>query len=218
MKSRIKNRPEFKPDMGVRQFQPQYWYREELIQICRAHGLDYSGAKADLEERLIGFLRGPVSPPIARQKKKTEKRKYPVSGTSREVVTRRISLDSPVSSGFAFNAHAREFFAEYFKNPDFKFTMEMAEFVRDARAKGNERAKVQDLVKIYERVQREKKDGTRKLPPILRWNTFVRDFNRDPQTAHLKNKMEAAAKLWGIVRDRPGPKKYDRSLLKFLKE
>jgi hypothetical protein len=212
MKSRIKNRPEFGPDMGVRQFQAQYWYREELIQICRAHGLDYSGAKADLEERLIGFLRGPVSPPIARKKERKEKKQ------KRKVVTKRISLDSPVSSGFAFNAQAREFFAEYFKNPDFKFTMEMAEFVRDARAKGNERAKVQDLVKIYERVQREKKDGTRKLPPILRWNTFVRDFNRDPQTAHLKNKMEAAAKLWRIVRDRPGSKKYDRSLLKFLKE
>lgn len=45
------------------------------------------------------------------------------------------------------------------------------------------------------------------------WNGFVRDFNRDPRTRSMANRMQVAALLWRAVKDRPGSKMYSSKLL-----
>ncbi|MCR5213743.1 MAG: SAP domain-containing protein, partial [Lachnospiraceae bacterium] len=40
-------RPEFESITDYDEFCKYYWYREELIRICKAHGLKYSGSKIE---------------------------------------------------------------------------------------------------------------------------------------------------------------------------
>ena len=101
----------------------------------------------------------------------------------------------------------------------------MAQFLRKAEARGDMKATVGDLVKIYEQVQIAKKTGSprKSLDPAAertgQWNAFVKDFSKDPQTKYFSSRLKAAALLWGHVRDRAGSKKYTRRLLlEFNKE
>jgi len=201
--AKIKHRPVFSSELMVAEFARHYWYKEELIAICKREGIDSRGSKADLESRLINFLR-------TGRKKRGDLSKHRKRGG-------RIRLNSKIIDGFSFNAHSRDFFGKLLGISDFKFTMEMAQFVREAKSKENQKATVADLLRIYEKVQMQKASGTRKLPHTLRWNRFVRDFNADSKTRHLTDRMNSAAKLWAIVRDTPGPKKYSSALLRYLR-
>ena len=41
-------RPEFDSIKDFEEFNKYYWYREELIKICKAHGLKADGSKIEL--------------------------------------------------------------------------------------------------------------------------------------------------------------------------
>lgn len=209
-------RPAFNPSMKASEFSSHYWYREELSAICKKYNLS-RGTKADMEEAVLSFLRTPQG---SRKQKQGAK---PGSESKRKAAKRSsgaIDLKTRIIDGFRFNDQARQFFSNYFEKSNFKFTKEMAEAVREANAKQNSKLRVQDLVNIYAKVQKAIKSGKgrpgTKVDHIYRWNTFVRDFNADPDNRGIPNRMEAAAKLWRIVRDRPGPKTYSKDLLKYL--
>ncbi|MBL8019803.1 MAG: SAP domain protein [Leptospirales bacterium] len=212
-------RPPFNPGMKASEFASHYWYREELSAICKKYDLG-RGTKADMEEAVLAFLRSPKGSKKQKQVPKPRAKPRSKPGSIRRGGNDSIDLKTRIIDGFRFNDQARQFFSNYFEKSNFKFTKEMAEAVRDANAQQNSKLRVQDLVNIYTKVQKAIESGKdrpgTKVDHIYRWNTFVRDFNADPENRGISNRMEAAAKLWRIVRDRPGPKVYSRELLKYL--
>ena len=52
------NRPEFDDVKSFAEFQKYYWYREELIKICKAHGLKAPSGKIELYKVIEAYFSG----------------------------------------------------------------------------------------------------------------------------------------------------------------
>ncbi|GGG74572.1 hypothetical protein [Paenibacillus radicis (ex Gao et al. 2016)] len=68
---------------------------------------------------------------------------------------------------------------------------------------------VADLIQVYE----GKTELVSAEEKTYQWNNFVKDFNKDPRTKAIGNRMNVAAQLWKQVRDNPGSKQYSPDLL-----
>ncbi|GGB36061.1 hypothetical protein GCM10011409_11850 [Lentibacillus populi] len=193
---------QFHPDMTIKEFEQHYWYKEDLKRICREHNLSSHGIKAELEDRIKGFLQGEIVPDKRKQSSGQRKRKSPAE----------ISLDTKlIPDGFKFNQRARGFFKAYYKVSKFSFTKEMASALRDAERRSDQDMTVADLIAIYENGKRIR--TTSPEDRTYQWNNFVRDFNSDDRTKGMKNKMKVAAYLWKQVKNNPGSKEYNGELL-----
>ncbi|MEI1277500.1 SAP domain-containing protein [Leptospira venezuelensis] len=203
----MKLRPSFEKIKTISEFESHYWYREELQEICTGLKISSKGAKAELEERLRSYIK------LGRDMflKKENTSISPISIRRKNKSGKEITLKSKIiPEGIRFDSKFREFCRDYYGLKKFSFTKAMAEAVRDAEKVGNLKLSVQDLLKVYENPPKEERPDDR----VLRWNRFVKDFHSSTKTSPLKNKLNIAAFLWGKVRDRPGSKKFDPSLLK----
>lgn len=106
-------RPLFSEFESYEEFKKYYWYRDELIQICRDLQIVNTGSKLELSQRIEQYFKGHII-----NVKKTVKRIKP----STEVLTLDTSL---VACGFCFNQKFRDFFIEQTKVTNFKFNADM---------------------------------------------------------------------------------------------
>lgn len=201
------NRPDFNRNMSVEEFSQHYWYKEELKRICADCKIPSYGTKAELETKIKNYLSG----------KKVVDHRQQMSNMRKGMSSNSITVDTKlIPEGFKFNQKAREFFANYYNVPKFKFTKDMASALREAERQGDLDMTVADLIKIYEKGKDGKKKNNVVNSPeekTYQWNNFVSDFNRDIRTQGMKNKMKVAAFLWNYVKTNPGPKKYNKDLL-----
>ena len=51
-------RPEFDSIKDYAEFSKYYWYRDELIKICKAHGLKSDGTKIELNKVIEAYFSG----------------------------------------------------------------------------------------------------------------------------------------------------------------
>lgn len=205
------SRPPFHPAMNPSDFERYYWYKSELQQICKQYGLPASGTKAELLNRVKGWLEG--------KEIRDDRQVY----ANRRKKANELAEITPetrlIPDGFKFNRKAREFFKRYYGVEKFSFTKEMAAALRDAERRGDMEMTVADLIRIYE----ESKAGKKRRPATAeektyQWNAFVRDFNADARTKGWSNRMQIAALLWRHVREGSGPKRYDPDLLDQFRE
>ena len=68
-------RPEFDSIKDYTEFCKYYWYRDELIKICKAHGLKATGSKIELNKVIEAYFSGEK---ILLEKKKPAKKKTAV--------------------------------------------------------------------------------------------------------------------------------------------
>lgn len=55
-------RPTLTKDMNVQSFKDYYWLKEDLKTFCSEHGMNDSGPKVELADRIELFLRTGVRP------------------------------------------------------------------------------------------------------------------------------------------------------------
>ncbi|MCC2252734.1 SAP domain-containing protein [Virgibacillus sp. AGTR] len=197
---------DFNRNMSVKEFSQHYWYKEELKRICIDCKIPSHGTKAELESKIKNYLSG----------KKVGDNRQKVSNIRKGVRSTKITVATKlIPEGFKFNQTAREFFANYYNVPKFKFTKEMASALREAERQGDLNMTVGDLIKIYEKGKNGEENHSIISPEekTYQWNNFVRDFNKDTRTQCMKNKMKIAAFLWNYVKTNPGPKEYNEDLL-----
>ena len=191
-------RPDFDSIRTFEEFSKYYWYRDELIKICKDHGLSAPSGKIDLYKVIESYFKGEK---ILPEKKKVRKK-----------ATREISLDAGIlECGFTFGNKAREFFRQQTGEPDFKFNVDMVATVKAVKESGDESFTVGDLLDIYY----GKKTYATYDKSALQWNKFVHDFCEDEETSIYPERLKAAAALWKIVRESDMEKVYSREL--FLK-
>ena len=68
-------RPCFKNINSYQEFRKYYWYREELKQICKEIGTDYSGTKPELNHTIEEYFNGNI---IKKRKKPPNQKQYPI--------------------------------------------------------------------------------------------------------------------------------------------
>ncbi|MBR2103721.1 MAG: hypothetical protein IJ933_00330 [Bacteroidales bacterium] len=191
------SRPPFSEIKTYQEFSKYYWYRDELIQICRELGLPSSGMKLELSRNIQAYFNGE---PIE------EKLKVK---TSKSVVTNASLSTKLLECGFTFGPKFREFFAEQTGIKNFKYNADMVATVKKVKEDNDTTFTLGDLLEIYYR----RKTYAIYDKSALQWNKFVHDFCADPRTANIPDKLKTAALLWRIVRESTHEKIYTPQLL-----
>lgn len=189
-------RPTFNMITSYEEFLQYYWYREELVQICKGLGLEYQGTKPELNHIIEAYFAGQR---IEHTKKKCS-----------HATTEALSLDTPLlACGFAFNAKFREYFSTLTGDTPFKFTADMATAWRKVKAEQDTAFTIADLLRIYYG------DTTyaRYDASSCQWNQFLKDFCASDESNVYSNKLQVAAMLWNKVRDSKDAKVYSPELL-----
>ena len=197
-------RPDFDTIKSYEDFLKYYWYREELIKICKAHGLKADGSKIELNKVIEAYFAGEK---ILPEKKAPVKRKKPV-------VTELTPDTGLIECGFTFGPRFREFFIKQTGEEKFKFNVDMVATAKAVKANGDESFTLGDLLDIYY----GKQTYATYDKSALQWNKFVHDFCEDEATKVYPERLKAAAALWKIVRESDREKKYTHELLEEFRE
>ncbi len=201
----MNNRPPFTEIKSFEEFSKYYWYREELQKICRSLGIDASGMKADLNHNIKEYFNGNIIHPEVPDRR-TRAAKKPTKSATLTPLTLQMSL---LECNFCFSQRFRDFFSEQTRIKNFKFNVDMVATARKVKETKDASFTLGDLLDIYY----GKKTYAKYDKICLQWNKFVQDFCADPANAHIPNKLEAAAKLWKIVRESTREKVYTHGLL-----
>ena len=197
------DRPDFDSIKDYAEFSKYYWYREELIRICKAHGLKAPSGKIELNKVIEAYFSGekilPEKKPV---KRKTAK------------VTELTLQTGLIECGFTFGPRFREFFEKQTGESRFKFNVDMVATAKTVKENGDESFTLGDLLDIYY----GKKTYVTYDKSALQWNKFVKDFCLDPATEVFPERLKAASKLWKIVRESDQEKVYSPDLLKKHKD
>lgn len=191
-------RPDFDSISNFAEFSKYYWYRDELIQICRAKGLKHDGGKIELYHVIESYFAGEKILP--EQKSRIRHKK---------TVTELTPDTGLIECGFTFGNRFREFFIEQTGEKNFRFNVDMVATAKAVKENGDESFTLGDLLDIYY----GKKTYAVYDKSALQWNKFVKDFCADKATDKYPDKLKAAARLWKIVRESDGEKVYSRGLL-----
>ena len=192
------DRPEFDSIKDYAEFSKYYWYRDELIKICKDHGLKSPSGKIELNKVIEAYFAG--------EKILPEKK----SGRKEKPVVTELTLDTGlIECGFTFGNKFREFFSKQTGEDHFKFNVDMVATVKAVKESDNESFTLGDLLDVYY----EKKIYAQYDKSALQWNKFVKDFCADDATKVFVERLKAAAILWRIVRDSDMEKIYSRELL-----
>ena len=195
------DRPDFDSIKSYDEFLKYYWYREELIRICKEHGLKAPSGKIELYKVIESYFRGEK---ILPEKKPVRKKKATVTELTLET--------GLVECGFTFGPRFREFFEKQTGEQRFKFNVDMVATAKAVKENGDVSFTLGDLLDIYY----GKKTYVTYDRSALQWNQFVKDFCADPATDIFPEKLKAAAKLWKIVRESDQEKVYTNKLLEKL--
>ncbi|MBO4864380.1 MAG: hypothetical protein J5517_08435 [Eubacterium sp.] len=197
------DRPNFDNIKSYEEFCKYYWYRDELIKICKAHGLKAPSGKIELNKVIEAYFAGEKILPD----KKPAVRK-------RKAATGELTLETGLlECGFTFGNRFREFFSNQTGVKPFKFNVDMVATVKAVKEQGDESFTLGDLLDIYY----GKKTFTKYDKSALQWNKFVKDFCADDATKIFSERLKAAAVLWKIVRESDRKKEYTHELFEEYK-
>lgn len=200
-------RPDFEDIKDFEEFSKYYWYREELIKLCKAHGLKADGSKIELYKVIEAYFSGEKILPQRNTRKK--------QGVSRKKIVSELTLETGlIECGFTFGPRFREFFSKQTGEERFKFNVDMVATAKAVKESGDETFTLGDLLDIYY----GKKTYAKYDKSMLQWNKFVHDFCADDATLVFDERLKAAAALWKIVRESDKPKVYSHELFDKYKE
>ena len=92
-------RPDFEYIKDYDEFCKYYWYREELIRICKAHGLWAPSGKIELNNVIKAYFSGEKLLPEKKQARRTK------------AAVKELTLNTGLlECGFTFGNRFREFF------------------------------------------------------------------------------------------------------------
>lgn len=194
----MSTRPDFKSIKDFEEFKRHYWYRKELVDICKTLNIDSSGSKAELLNTIEEYYKGNLN------KKRFHTLRHSVS-TSCELTLKTTVIEC----GFCFNERFREFFRVQTENKNFKFTADMVASVKKAKQDNDTTFTLQDLLDIYY----GKKEYAKFDSSSCQWNKFLKDFCADKDNERFTNKLKVASIIWKEVRDSTREKIYTSDLI-----
>jgi hypothetical protein len=195
------NRPKLNKKISIKDFKDYYWLKEELVEFCRAIGINSSGGKIDISNRIIKFLENGELIIKSNIKKKTIISKFDWN-------VEKLNTATLITDNYRNTENVREFFRQNIGD-HFKFNVEFMNWMKAHQGKtlGNAIEKWIEISKL-----KKDKNYKTEIAPQFEYNTYMREFLND--NPHLSSKD--AIKSWKIKRDKPGVKKYEKEDLLYI--
>lgn len=188
----------FKKINSYDDFIKHYWYKKDLVAICRYLNSDSSGTKQDLNAHIQEYFKG------------NQVKQLKVSKSSKRVAVLTLTPStSLLDCEFAFNQRFRDYFSTQTGIKPFKFTADMAAAWRQVKKEENQDFTLQDMLDVYY----QKPNTIRYDHAACEWNQFVKDFCADKKSQQFSNRLKVAAVLWGIVKNSTQDKIYRTELV-----
>ena len=190
------NRPELNNKISAEDFINFYWLKEELVAFCRTMGLNVTGSKIDIAERIRIFLiSGEILVPV---KTKTNKAISKFNWS-----TAVLSLNTVLTDNYKSTENVRRFLTSRIGN-HFYFTVDFMKW-----AKQNAGKTLGDAISEWTRQYNLKKDKhhTTDIAPQFEYNRYIRAFMADNPGKMTKE----AVKCWKLKRALRGSNEYEKS-------
>jgi hypothetical protein len=190
------DRPLLNDKISTQDFQEHYWLKEELSVFCKVCGIDRTGGKAELANRIMLFLEsgGVVSTKVKPNKTSTSKFNW-----SKEVLTG----ETTITDNYKNSENVRLFFLREI-SPHFHFNVEFMKW-----AKHNTGKTLQEAIKEWGRLFELKKDKNYHtiIEPQFEYNKYMRAFLADNHGKSIKE----AIRFWKLKSAQRGTNEYERS-------
>lgn len=187
-------RPEITKNLDGRVFKEFYYLKEELVDFCKAEGLQTSGGKEDITNRICHYL------------KTGEKIKTPQTRKAINKNIANLKLTDKIEENFVCSETHRRFFKKRV-GKKFSFNVEFQKWL-----KLNSGKTYKDAISAYYQILENKKTKKTKIDKQFEYNTYIRDFfveNKD------KNLSEAI-RCWKYKKSLAGNNKYEKDDLRAL--
>jgi hypothetical protein len=149
-------------------FKSQYWLKKELIAFCREKGINTSGGKIEITERILAFLQNDeiIKKPTEKSRKKQSK--FDWNGST-------LTPGTIITDNYKNTEQVRNFFKKHIGD-HFRFNTEFMAWMKD-----NVGLTLQDAVKEWERLSVTKRDKNNpsEIAPQFEYNQFIRDYFRE---------------------------------------
>ena len=184
----MSERPKLSLNISVDTFKNYYFLKEELVDFCRQNGLQTSGSKQELTERIACFLE---------TGKRTKTNPKPKSTVNIGDITE----DTLIEPNIVCSEKHRAFFKEKI-GKTFSFNVAFQKWL-----KSNAGKTYADAIQAYYAILEEKKKSKTVIDKQFEYNTYIRDFFADNNGMSLEN----AIKCWKYKKSLKGHNRYEKS-------
>lgn len=177
----------------------KYYYKNDLVSLCKKMNVPHHGTKYELQERLLEFVKSGRKDTYKTKRKKTT------------LCPKEITLDTRfIENGLKFDQNLRNYISKQTGKNNIIFTKHMGHAVRKARRDGTD-ITVKELIDIFN----TPKSGLEEIPEdkTYQWNNFVRDFTQSNESLKYNEKLKVASILWNEVRESHHEKIYRKELI-----
>ncbi|RGD74961.1 DUF6434 domain-containing protein [Anaerofustis stercorihominis] len=189
----MSERPDLNKNLDSKTFKSYYYLKEELVNFLRKEGLQTSGSKLELTDRISHYL-------------DTGEKKESKTAMKKSHFNKKITLSSIIEENFVCSEHHRKFFKEQIGS-SFSFNVLFQKWL-----KSNSGKTYHEAVEAYYKILEDKKKGKTKIDKQFEYNTYIRDFFNDNKGKTL----EDAIKCWKYKKSLKGHNKYEESDLDIL--
>ena len=176
-------------------FKSYYYLKEELAAFCRKEGLQTTGSKTELAERIATYLETGKKTRISY---KSHKQPSPII---------HITKETEIERDFVCSEKRRSFFKQII-DKSFSFNVAFQKWL-----KSNAGKTYQDAIEAYHQIQEEKKKGKTTIGQQFEYNTYIRDFFADNPDKSLQD----AIKCWQYKKEQQGNNRYEKADSDILK-
>ena len=184
----MSERPELSLNISVDTFKNYYYLKEELVDFCRQNGLQTSGSKQELTERIACFLE---------TGKRTKTNPKPKSTVNIGDITE----DTLIEPNIVCSEKHRAFFKEKI-GKTFSFNVAFQKWL-----KSNAGKTYAEAITAYHIILEEKKKGKTVIDKQFEYNTYIRDFFADNHGMSL----DEAIICWKYKKSLEGHNRYEKS-------
>ncbi len=184
----MSERPELSLNISVDTFKNYYFLKEELVDFCRQNGLQTSGSKQELTDRIAYFL-------------ETGKKKSASSKRIQAESIGEITENTLIEANIVCSEKHRAFFKERIGKA-FSFNVAFQKWL-----KSNAGKTYADAIQAYYAILGEKKKSKTVIDKQFEYNTYIRDFFADNNGMSLEN----AIKCWKYKKSLKGHNRYEKT-------
>ena len=105
-------RPDFDEIKTFEEFSKYYWYRDELIKICKSHGLMAPSGKIELNKVIESYFRGEILEPKKKLSEIRQKQSAKKKPSQKKIISELSLQTGIIECGFTFGPKFRAFFEE----------------------------------------------------------------------------------------------------------
>jgi hypothetical protein len=192
-------RPSLNNSISVADFQDFYWLKEELVAFCRSNGINTTGGKQELANRIVVYLQtGKIVKTVPKEKTKS---KFDWNNAE-------IDLDTAITDNYKNSENVRAFMKREIGSY-FHFNTAFVKWTKQNVGKTMREA-IAEWKRLYELGNDKNYQTT--ISSQFEYNAYIRDFLTD----NKDKKLTEAINCWKWKRNQRGNNVYSKEDLKLI--